>query len=394
MSNPLLDLLALSDQDKEARGLSFTPREIFQQPKTWRSTYRICVEKAPQLKAFLEKSGLGATTPPVVFLVGAGTSDYVGRTLTHLLRKRWKCEAWAVPSTDLLTSMENMITPGREYLWITFSRSGDSPEGVAVLEKALANHPGIRHLVITCNAEGKMARTCASHVENSLALVLDSAVNDRGLAMTSSFTNMVVAGQCLANLDDLRAFGATLEAMSEAAANFLGKASQSAAEIAAMGCSKACFVGSGSLAGVANESALKLLELTAGRIHTLAESTLGLRHGPMSTLDKSSLFVLFLSSDEKRRRYEIDLLKEVREKKLGKMTVVLTPQPCDALKGLADCILSLDVAGAITDEYRPPLDIIFAQLLGLFSSIKAGLQPDHPSPNGAISRVVSHVNIY
>lgn len=394
MSDPLLSLLALSEQEKKARGLTFTPHEIFQQPETWKSTYRNCVERAGELKTFLAKSAIGSSHPPVVFLVGAGTSDYVGRALAPLLRRRWQCDVWAVPSTDLLTGMDDMVTPGRTYFWITFSRSGDSPEGVAVLEKALANHPQIRHLVITCNQDGRMAQLGAAHRKNSRALVLDSAVNDRGLAMTSSFTNMLLAGQCLANLDKLEEFGATVERMSEVAARFLDKASKCAAEIAAMGCSKACFVGSGSLAGVADESALKVLELTSGKIHTMAESVLGLRHGPMSALDKDSLFVLFLSGSEKRRPYEIDLLKEVREKKLGKIAVVVTPRHYDGIHEKADRVLSLDAPAAITDEYLPAIDIIFAQLLGLFSSLQAGLQPDRPSPNGAISRVVSHVNIY
>ena len=396
MHNPLLSLLNLSEQEKEARGLKYTPQEIFQQPGTWKSTYQKCVDKTEKLRRFLEQSGIGGSErmPPTVFLVGAGTSDYVGRALTHLLRLRWKCDAWAVPSTDLLTSMENLITPGRQYLWIAFSRSGDSPEGVAVLEKALAGHPQIRHLVITCNREGKMARLCSSHAANTFALVLDPAVNDRGLAMTSSFTNMVIAGQCLAHLDDSEHYGEILRSMREVGLRFLENAGKCASGISAKGCAKMCFVGSGTLAAVANESALKVLELTAGKIHTMAESVLGLRHGPMSTLDKSSLFVMFLSSDEKRRGYEIDLLKEVREKKLGKMTVVVSPQTYEGLNELADCVLSLDAPRNLTDEYRAPVDIIFAQLLGLFSSLNAGLLPDRPSPNGAISRVVSHVNIY
>jgi tagatose-6-phosphate ketose/aldose isomerase len=153
-------------------------------------------------------------------------------------------------------------------------------------------------------------------------------------------------------------------------------------------------VGSGVLAAVANESALKLLELTAGKVQTLSESALGLRHGPMSALDENTLLVAFLSSNETRRRYEIDLLKEIREKRLGKVTVVVTPQPYEGLNALADFVLSLDAPQGLGDEYRAPVDIILAQLLGLFCSLHAGLQPDRPSPNGVITRVVSHVNIY
>jgi tagatose-6-phosphate ketose/aldose isomerase len=395
-NNSLLSLLRLGAEEKEARGLKYTPHEIYQQPETWQSTYERCVEKAPELNQFLEKSGVGRRdqSAPVVFLVGAGTSDYVGRTLTHLLRTRWQCEAWAVPSTDLLTNMESLVTPGRKYLWIAFSRSGDSPEGVAVLEKALANHPQIRHLVITCNESGKMAQICASHKEQALALILDPEVNDRGLAMTSSFTNMVVAGQCLAHLSDLQKYGETLRGMCEVGSRFLDSASVCASEIATMGCTRACFVGSGALAAVANESALKLLELTAGKVQTLSESALGLRHGPMSAVDEDTLFVAFLSSNEKRRCYEIDLLKEIRVKRLGKVTVVVTPQPYDGVNVLADFVLSLDAPKVLADEYRAPVDVMLAQLLGLFHSLNAGLQPDRPSPNGVISRVVSHVNIY
>lgn len=395
MKNPLLALLDLSETEKEARGLKHTPHEIFQQPSTWATTYQRCLEMRSELSSFLKKSGLGPQrAAPAVFLVGAGTSDYIGRALTHLLRWRWHCEAWAVPSTDLLTNMENFITPGREYLWISFSRSGDSSEGVTVLERALAAYPQVRHLVITCNQAGGMTRTCSDNSERALALVLDPVVNDRGLAMTSSFSNMVVAGQCLAHLDDLQPYDAILGSMIEVGTRFVHNAADSAAVMAEAGWTKACFVGTGAMAAVASESALKLLELTAGKIQTMSESVLGLRHGPMSALDHSTLFTEFLSNDSKRCRYEMDLLREIRQKQLGMMTMVVTPRPYQGLDSLADCILSLDAPSTLLDEYRAPVDVILAQLLGLFSSLNAGLQPDRPSPNGAIHRVVSHIPIY
>jgi tagatose-6-phosphate ketose/aldose isomerase len=403
-SSSLLSLLELGAEEQEARGVRYTPQEIYQQPESWQSTYQICLEKAPELHRFIEKFTAGRRDPstPKVFLVGAGTSDYVGRALTYLLRARWHCDVSAVPSTDLLTNMESLLAPGAEYLWIAFSRSGDSPEGVAVLEKALANHPQVRHLVITCNAKGKMAQICSLHPEQTIALVLDPKVNDRGLAMTSSFTNMVVAGQCLAHLpEDGSAAGQLQEtyreilaSMREAGNRFLDSASVCAAEVAALGCARACFVGSAALAAVANESALKLLELTAGRVLTLSESVLGLRHGPMSALDENTLIVAYLSSQGIRRRYEIDLLQEIREKRLGKVTVVVTQQPDKNLNAVADFVLSLDAPDHLADEYRPPVDIILAQLLGLFHSLQHGFQPDRPSPGGVITRVVSRFNIY
>jgi tagatose-6-phosphate ketose/aldose isomerase len=113
----------------------------------------------------------------------------------------------------------------------------------------------------------------------------------------------------------------------------------------------------------------------------------------MSALDENTVFVSFLSRDLRRRSYELDLIEEVRSKRLVKLQLVVTPDSTNQLGRLADHVLSLD-APDLRDEYRAPVDVILAQLLGLFCSLRLGLQPDCPSPNGAISRVVSHVNIY
>jgi len=389
-------LLKASEEEKEKRGIRYTPHEILQQPASWRKTLQIVRERQGDLGRFLLESGFDLREPsgnPSVFLVGAGTSDYIGRALTYLLRRMWGCDVWAVPSTDLLTNFGDLVFPERSYLWISFSRSGDSSEGLAVLETAIEKYPGVRHLLVTCNEEGSMAQICENGTDRALVLVLDESVNDRGLAMTSSYSNMVIAGQCLAHLDSLSSYEQTLSLLSEAGELFLDRVQEIAPSIAQEEFSKACFVGSGVLHAAAQESALKLLELTAGKIQTMSESTLGLRHGPLSALDANTLFVSFLSQDTRRRKYELDLLDEIKRKQLTKLRVVVSPDSPDRLGHLADNMISLE-APDLRDEYRAPVDVMFAQTLGLFASLKMGLRPDSPSPNGAISRVVSHVNIY
>ena len=390
LRNPLTALVELAEPEKSARGLLHTPFEIAQQPATWESTFARVNQQREAIQRFLAKT---LTKSPTVYLIGAGTSDYVGRALASILRKKWQCEVMAIPSTDLITNMENYVVPGREYLWISFSRSGDSSEGVGVLEMALRQYPAVRHLVVACNKDGKMPRMCAA-LENAHVLLLDDAVNDRGLAMTSSFTNMVVAGHCLANLAAPAEYRPILDGLVEMGRRMLAKAAPVAESVSRLGCRKACFVGSGALAAAATESALKALELTAGSVYTMAESTMGLRHGPMSALDDDTLFVCFLSSDARRRRYEMDLLAEVHEKHLGRVRVAVAPEENEELRRLCDHVIALEAPGDFPDDYRVPVDAILGQLIGLFSSIEAGLQPDHPSPNGAINRVVSHVNIY
>jgi tagatose-6-phosphate ketose/aldose isomerase len=394
--DPLATILMLSDSEREAKGLVHTPQEIIQQPDTWGRTYENLSQLAPHLETFLKGAGVfnDVQSRPSVFLIGAGTSDYIGKTVAPLLRRRWQCEVRAVPSTDLLTCVDDHVVRGKSYLWISFSRSGDSSEGVAVLEAALKQRPEIHHLIVSCNRAGRMARM-VSERGNICQVILDDEVNDRGLAMTSSFSNMVVAGHCLAHIQDLTAYGATLRALIEAARRFLPAAAEFADRAVADGFRKICFLGTGALHGVAVESALKVLELTAGRIVSFSETFLGVRHGPLSAIDQETLVVGFVAGETGRRSYELDLLQELREKKLAKGIVVIAPKISlndEKIMRKIGAVVPLELA--VADCYRPPVDVFIGQLLGLFASIKLGLKPDTPSPGGAISRVVSRVRIY
>jgi tagatose-6-phosphate ketose/aldose isomerase len=393
--NALSELLSLPDSEKKTRGLLHTPAEITQQPDTWQSTFHLFKKRRAELKDFLTSAGLAVDSRVrrAVFLVGAGTSDYIGHSLAYLFRKTWQCEVAAVPSTDLLTHMDELCTPGRKYLWISFSRSGDSPEGVAVLERACKSRPDIHHLVISCNANGQMIRAHAGN-PRVLSICLDDAVNDRALAMTSSFSNMVVFGQCLAHADDLGRYEQVLLQLIRAGKSFLPIAADGAAALAKEPYAKACFVGSGPLRAVAKESALKLLELTSGKTLTMSESALGLRHGPMAALDEDTLFVCFLSSNQRVQEYELDLLEEIGKKRLVRTRVVVAGSGGPATNSFAEHRLAPAEPLAVADDYRAPVDVIFGQLLGLFFSLRWKLRPDCPSPNGAISRVVQNVGIH
>jgi tagatose-6-phosphate ketose/aldose isomerase len=393
--NALSELLNLPESEKATRGLAHTPTEIGQQPDTWLSTFELFRKKQAEILPFLSSAGF-TTDPgsrPTVFLVGAGTSDYVGQSLTHLFRRLWGCEVIAVPSTDLLTHTDELTIPQRKYLWVSFSRSGDSPEGVAVLEQARKARPDIHHLVVSCNANGRMLRENTGKPQ-VLAISLNDAVNDRGLAMTSSFSNMVVFGQCLAHVDDIARYEQVLLQLVQAGRSFLPQAADCAAALAKDRYHNACFVGSGPLRAVARESALKLLEMTAGRTLTMSESVLGLRHGPMAALDEDTLFVCFLSGNRRVQKYERDLLEEIGTKRLVKSRIVVAGGEISARDSCAEFCLAPTAPIAVADDYRPAVDVIFGQLLGLFFSLRWNLRPDCPSPNGAISRVVQNVSIH
>jgi len=384
-------LLELSTAERESLGLAHTLREILQQPQTWRRTYQKVQKFSTRIEEFLNKAGLGMRRPiPLnVLLVGAGTSDYIGKSVCALLQKEWSCNVQAVPSTDLLTNVEDHILPDVDHLWISFSRSGDSSEGVAVLEEALPARPRIRHLVVTCNQNGKMARL--GDRDNVLSLVLDDAVNDRGLAMTSSFSNMVIVGQALAHIRNLGAYGSIVESMTASASIALPVIVNMCQRMVDEGFSKVCFLGTGPLKAAAIESGLKVIELTAGRVVGLTESFLGLRHGPLSAIDRDTLVVGFLSAAARRRAFELDLLQEICTKKITEKCLIVAPT---AVTDGFENKLYFQLPELISDLYLPPLFVLVGQLLGLSASVREGLRPDEPSPHGAISRVVTHVTIH
>nr|WP_218892090.1 tagatose-6-phosphate ketose isomerase [Granulicella arctica] len=381
-------------EEQKARGLLFTPREIAQQPDTWEVTLGIFKEHRERIRAFLDSAGVRDSLEqrPVVMLIGAGTSDYVGQALELLLRQKWGCEVSAVASTDLLPNLEEYIVPGRRYLWISFSRSGDSPEGVAVLEQAIRRYPGIAHMVVTCNAQARMAEIC-EEAKRACVVVLDDAVNDRSLAMTSSFTNMIVMGQCLANAWSIEEYTAVVERLVRAGRDLLLRAAGEAERIASRGFSRVCLIGAGPLASVAKESALKVLEMTAGKVQAMSETVLGLRHGPMAALNTQTLFLCFVSGDERKAKYASDLLREIGEK--GIVGERIAVGPASALAEIAPyCNSYIALDDDIDDAYRPVVDVIFGQLLGLYCSVAHALKPDSPSPGGVINRVVQKFRIY
>ena len=98
----------------ETRG-RLTRQEIFQQPDTWpRSVERV------------KEAALGQLPPAV--LTGAGTSAYVGIAVEPAWRG-----SLAVASTELFLDFDGPLT-GRNVV-VSFARSGNSPESVAVVEK-------------------------------------------------------------------------------------------------------------------------------------------------------------------------------------------------------------------------------------------------------------------
>jgi tagatose-6-phosphate ketose/aldose isomerase len=134
-----------------------------------------------------------------------------------------------------------------------------------------------------------MAEIC-KQAARACVVVLDDAVNDRSLAMTSSFTNMVVMGQCLANAWSIEEYSEVVAQLVRAGHSLLSRAAEEAERIASRGFSRVCFIGTGALASVAKESALKVLEMTAGQVQAMSETVRA--NGGAGYADATSVFCL------------------------------------------------------------------------------------------------------
>ena len=109
----------------------------------------------------------------------------------------------------------------------------------------------------------------------------------------------------------------------------------------------------------------------------------------MSSLNMETLFVILLSQNEKRQRYDADLLAELHRKHLVRCVVAVGGLQANATHSLYHPSFE-----RIGDNYLPAVDVLFGQMLGLFASVERGLKPDSPSPAGVISRVVDNFKIY
>jgi len=387
VNDGLAALRARPVAEQQAAGYADTLREVLQQPATWRSSAALLREPAVRERLARALS----PRPSHIVLTGSGSSMYIGECLAPTLQQGLGIPAQAIAAGTLLTHWRGMLPPG-EGLLVSLARSGDSPESCGVVDRVLADAPAWRHLVITCNASGKLA-TRYNHDPRVTVLVLDERTNDRSLVMTSSFTNLLVAGSgLLLDTADVLAEQA-VAALAAVVGHLFDTQADALAELAARDVEAAVYLGSGGGIGAAHEAALKMVEMTGGKVITMAETFLGLRHGPMSSIRASTLIVGFLSPDPAVRGYELDLLRELDRKQLGLAKLVVGEGiPADVLRP-GD--VAIELAGLGHHGELPSLlaGVAVGQLLAFFRCLHLGDRPDTPS-QGVLTRVVQSFTLH
>jgi tagatose-6-phosphate ketose/aldose isomerase len=354
--------------------------EIGQQPDAWRD---VAGRADAQAAGFLREI---AGRPDLrVILAGAGSSAFAGEIAAPALRRHLDHRVEAIATTSIVASPLDYLERNTPTLVVSFGRSGNSPESLATTALADELVDDVWHLIFTCDRDGELGRAHSGRA-NSLVVYMPERTNDSGFAMTSSLTSMLLS--CLMMLGPAEREDA--ETLARAAEHVVGLQPDIRA-LAQTKKQRFVYLGSGPLEGLARESALKLLELTAGEVVTYFDSPLGFRHGPKSVLDGDTLVVVYVSTDPYTRRYDLDIIAEIRGQLGEDAVTVISTEPIPAELGPAVVIPGLE---GIDDALVALVYLVYAQYLALFTSLECAKTPDNPFPSGEVSRVVQGVTIY
>lgn len=378
----------MSETNTTATTGTWTEEEIRQQPASWiRSLNNIDNLRASIdnfLTPLLRKHELR------IVLTGAGTSAFIGDIISPWLASHTGKNITAVPTTDLVTNPMDYLSAAHPLLLVSFARSGNSPESVAAVELANQCVPECYHLSITCNEAGSLYQT-AVNSDNAYALLMPAETHDRGFAMTSSITTMMASCQAVFAPETINSH--TFRDVADRCQTILtslGDFSQSV--FGNDPWKRIVYLGSGGLQGAARESALKVLELTAGKLAAFYDSPTGFRHGPKSLVDRETLVVVFVSSHPYTRQYDLDLLAELRRDRQA-MRVVAIAAETDPVIEAGPHIL-LPPARTFIDMEQAFCFLMYAQVFALSQSLRVGNTPDTPSASGTVNRVVQGVVIH
>lgn len=385
-------MFTLNQEKLVSLGASITTDEIKQQPVLWDETYSMYTKKRLEIQSFLQKLAKQYDRIRVIF-TGAGTSAYVGDTVTPYLKGKVDEKKWDllnIPTTTLVSNPYEFLKADFPTLLVSFARSGNSPESLAAVELAQNIITNFYQLTITCASDGELAKRAKGDEDNFLLLMPEKA-NDQGFAMTGSYSCMTLSALLVFDTLSLEEKGSLVSTISQMGKTVIGR-EEDIQQIIDHDFERIIYLGSGCLEGLAREAQLKILELTAGKIVTTFDSPLGFRHGPKSFVNEKAVVFVFVSNHPYTRQYDLDLLNELKRDNIANYICAIEVDGKSRYAG--NSFLFNSDAQSVPDAYLALPFVMIGQTVSLLASIKVGNTPDTPSPTGTVNRVVKGVTLY
>ena len=332
--------------------------EILAQPKSWDESLESLA--SGQLTKVCAQFSLR----PDWLFIGCGTSYYIAQAMASCWTALTGTRGRAVPASELLLYPELVLDRPDSTQPVLISRSGTTSEILRAAEY-LERERDIRTLSISCTGGTRLQELSTATLELFFA-------DDKSTVMTRSFTCMVLGLQALAAeissrkdfMDALRKLPAlgrnVLNGLDDRIRNFVEKN-----EFAYYVC-----LAQGPLFGIAGECMLKVKEMSCSASQCF--HTLEFRHGPKSVVRPETLITFLLS--ETSYDAEREVLEEV--KGLGGTTLVVANRADEATRRAADFLVELNLD--MMEFARPIVYTLAGQLLGLYTGLKKGIDPDSP----------------
>jgi glutamine---fructose-6-phosphate transaminase (isomerizing) len=338
--------------------------EILSQPRCWRESLQALAPQIPSVRERLAE-------PAEALFVGCGSSHYVAQAAASGWTHLTGFEARAVPASELLLFPELALSNSHAQRPILISRSGHTSE-ILKAAQFLELERDIRTLAVSCSTHQPLKEISA----DNLFLV---AADEQSMVMTRSFTCMLLGTELLAaSVANRRSDAESLARLAERTEPLIERLRARVEEfVASHEFAGYVFLAQGPFFGVASESMLKIKEMSCS--YAQCFHTLEFRHGPRAIVGPETLVTFFLS--ESGWEAETEVLEEVKE--LGAVTFVVANRADDSVRRAADFLVEWELD--LPEFVRPAAYVVAGQLLGFYTGIKKGLDPDQPRN---LSRVV------
>lgn len=351
--NNHLDVRGSQNSNSGAYSLS----EILSQPQAWAKCLAT-LSSAPvlhEIRTRFMKAGEW-------LFIGCGSSYYIASAAAASWSAITGVRARAIPASELLlfpelTLWDSNVAP------VLISRSGRTSEVLQAAE--LLNQKNIPSIAISCAAGQRLEQLATT-------TILLSDADEQSTVMTRAFTSMLLALQYLAAVwGDKSDIIRGLESLPSAADPVMRKLPQQVRDFVGENrfADYVC-LGQGPYYPLACETALKLTEMSCSYAQVF--HTLEFRHGPKSIVRPETLIVFLLS--ERNYVIEADVLEEI--KSLGGTTLVLANRADQRTHACADFLLEFGFD--LPEIIRLAPFIFLGQLMGLYTGLQKGLDPDRP----------------
>ncbi len=255
--------------------MNATEQTIIEQFSYWRDAISIDLSAAQ-----LEPDAL-------TVVIGCGSSYYLAQTIAASLNAHGR-EAIAVPGGEWNLRSEFFVPRGQPVQILALSRSGETTETLAAARSSLMQNQ--RVVGITCEADSSLTRACTVCIAIPTHPIED-------IVMTTSASLMLLVG--------LRLAGVSITPITVSEAERIFERARDHLDGLIAGRSHFVYLGGGALYGVANEGALKLMEMSLS--YAQAYHPLEYRHGPVALVDERTLAVMLYQPEAEESKLVAEL---------------------------------------------------------------------------------------